>query len=569
MSQFCPPITSSGCLTGYQLLPRDLNDLIAANGISVTTQLSASNLSTSGFQIDWSSNVTPTQSYIKYGLTSALELGTISGTFAGTANTVIATGLTPGTIYYAQAFSLNGTDTAYSGIRLFGTVSNSTGDIKVYFNRSVDTLQANSSTNHAIQLANLTDDTLIAYIDRAKYTIDFTIYNFNNNGISNISTALNNAYNRGVRIRGIYDGTADNFGFNNLNAAIGRISSPTSSAYGIMHNKFMIIDGNSADPNDCILWTGSCNWTDGQINTDNQNIIIFQDQTLCRSYKIEFNEMFGDTGLQPNLSAAKFGPFKSDNTVHEFLIGGKRVEQYFSPTDGTNSQIIKTLNSASSDIEVEIMIMTRNDLAYAISNANQAGVGCYFLTNDTGSAGQPNVSWQIVRGAIGVKAKKYNQGGIMHSKYAIVDQSNLASDPLVLTGSHNWSNGADQKNDENTVIVHDANIANLYFQEFVKRFNLNGGLILAINNATNTSIPFNAYPNPSNGSFQLLYALDNNSDCNIQLFDLAGKEVYSTFTKGKSGINNFTVEGANLAKGIYFIKLTAGNVVRNQKLVIE
>lgn len=566
MSQFCPPIGSSGCLTGYQLLPRDLSDMIAANGISVTTQLSASNLNTAGLTVNWSSNITPTQTFVKYGLTSNLELGVVAGSFTGTANSTALSGLTPGTLYYVQAYSVNNIDTAFSGVRVFGTVSNSTGDIKVYFNRSVDTLQANSSSNHAILLANAVDDTLIAYINRAKYSIDFTIYNFDNNNISNISAALNAAYTRGVKVRGICDGAASNPGFNNLNAAIGRISSPTSSSYGIMHNKFVIIDGNSINPNDCILWTGSANWTDNQINTDNQNVIIFQDQTLCRSYQIEFEEMFGDTGLQPNAAASKFGPFKSDNTAHEFLIGGKKVEQYFSPTDGVNSQIIKTINTADSDLEIQIMVMTRNDLAYAISNREQAGADCYFLTNDSTSN---LTTWPIVRTALGAKAKDYNQGGILHSKYAIVDQSNVASDPTVLTGSHNWSNGADQKNDENTVVVHDANIANLYYQEFVKRFNLNGGLILAVKNTSNITVPFRAYPNPSNGSFQLLYALDKVSVCKIQLFDLSGKEVYSSTTSGKAGINEFLVDGRDLAKGMYMIKLTSGDIVKNQKLIIE
>jgi len=569
MSQFCPPQTSSGCLTGYQLLPRDLNDLIAASGISITTQLSAANITTNGFDVNWSSNSTPTQTFVKYGLTTNLELGFVNGTFNGTSNSTSLTGLTPATIYYVKAYSVNGTDTSFSGIRVFGTVSNSSGDIKVYFNRSVDTLQANSPSNHAIQLTNAIDDTLIAYINRAKYTIDYTIYNFDNNNISNISAAFNAAYARGVKIRAIYDGSQNNAGFSNFDPAIGKIASPTSAAYGIMHNKFLIIDANSPDPNDCILWTGSTNLTDNQINTDNQNVIIFQDQTICRSYELEFEEMYGDTGLLPNAAAAKFGPFKTDNTAHEFLIGGKRVEQYMSPSDGTNSQIIKNINSASSDLEIEIMIMTRNDLAYAISNRNQASVPCYFLTNDTGSAGQPSTSWQIVRGALGNKAKKYNQGGIMHSKYLIADHNDLASDPLVLTGSHNWSNGADQRNDENTVVVHDANITNLYYQEFIKRFNLNGGLILAIENMENTNVPFYAYPNPSNGEFQLLYALDKVVPCTIQIFDLTGKQVYEGTTTGKSGINSFQVDGNALAKGIYMIKLTAGNIVRNQKLILE
>ncbi len=52
----------------------------------------------------------------------------------------------------------------------------------------------------------------------------------------------------------------------------------------------------------------------------------------------------------------------------------------------------------------------------------------------------------------------------------IVDQAFPDADPLVLTGCHNWSNSADSRNDENTLIIHDSTIANIYYQEFYERF---------------------------------------------------------------------------------------------------
>ena len=62
----------------------------------------------------------------------------------------------------------------------------------------------------------------------------------------------------------------------------------------------------------------------------------------------------------------------------------------------------------------------------------------------------------------------------------VVDQSLPGSDPVVLTGSHNWSASAEDRNDENTIIVHDATIANIYYQNFVKRFTDNLGLLSEI-----------------------------------------------------------------------------------------
>jgi len=42
----------------------------------------------------------------------------------------------------------------------------------------------------------------------------------------------------------------------------------------------------------------------------------------------------------------------------------------------------------------------------------------------------------------------------------------------VWTGSHNWSDVANVSNDENSIVIHNAPISNLYYQEFKKRFDL-------------------------------------------------------------------------------------------------
>ena len=66
----------------------------------------------------------------------------------------------------------------------------------------------------------------------------------------------------------------------------------------------------------------------------------------------------------------------------------------------------------------------------------------------------------------GVQVYHHDISPDLHHKYAIVDHASPANDPVVITGSHNWSSSAENVNDENTVIVHDARVANLYHQEF-------------------------------------------------------------------------------------------------------
>ena len=108
-------------------------------------------------------------------------------------------GLTPATVYYAKVYSINGTDTASSSIKAFCTKSNSNGTIKTYYTRSVDNSVSSSVANNAIPLVGLVDDTLIAYINRAKSELEIAIYNWDNS--SGITSAVNAAAARGVKVR--------------------------------------------------------------------------------------------------------------------------------------------------------------------------------------------------------------------------------------------------------------------------------------------------------------------------------------------------------------------------------
>jgi phosphatidylserine/phosphatidylglycerophosphate/cardiolipin synthase-like enzyme len=58
-----------------------------------------------------------------------------------------------------------------------------------------------------------------------------------------------------------------------------------------------------------------------------------------------------------------------------------------------------------------------------------------------------------------------------HHKYAVIDAHTASSDPTVVTGSHNWTNSAEDEYDENTLIIHDAIIAGQYAEEFQQRVN--------------------------------------------------------------------------------------------------
>jgi phosphatidylserine/phosphatidylglycerophosphate/cardiolipin synthase-like enzyme len=439
--------------------------------------------------------------------------------------------------------------------------SMSTGAINVFFNHPVDT--SYSQIQNAVNLSNTLDDRLISYINACVNTMDIAIYSSSSpSATTGIAGAINAAYARGVRVRVIYDGSTTSQMIPLLNSNIPTLASPTTSAYGIMHNKFVIFDADNADPNVPVVWAGSTNWTVAQIDgPDLNSVITVQDQALAQGYKIEFEEMWGGSTLAPNTTLSKFGPYKTDNTPHHYVIGGKNIDSYFSPSDGTNAQIIAAINTANSDIEVAAMDITRSDINTAINNKFISGVtNINIVVDSQNPSGNQITNLQTELGAS--RAVVYSGAGIMHHKFMVVDNFNSTSDPLVLVGSHNWSTAAETKNDENTLIVHDLNIANQYYQAFAYIFQLAGGTLTTQNNLY-TSDLIAIVPNPSNG----VYTIASNTVLNqlqLNVYDVLGKLVKTT------SFNEFSTETldlSNQSNGIYFVEAKSDSVISHFKII--
>jgi phosphatidylserine/phosphatidylglycerophosphate/cardiolipin synthase-like enzyme/DNA/RNA endonuclease YhcR with UshA esterase domain len=449
--------------TNYQVLPRDLDDLISGPGIAITSALTQTTMNYNGFFVNWTTNI-PGSTGVRFGLTPSLELGNEYDVNELAEHSYPLADLEAGQVYYCQGYSVANGDTAFTPIRAFGTISNSSGAMLAYFNTGVDNSVATSQ--NAVQLFEAIDDTLIAYINRAELSLDLTIYDFVNDNVSNISEAINAAADRGVQVRFISDGSlaATNTAIAELSPLVNHIYSPTGDAYNIMHNKFVIIDANHTDPLKPLVWTGGTNWTERQLYTDNNSVIIVQDQTLARTYTLEFNEMWGSSGAVADTTQSRFGSFKQDNTPHEFVINNKRVECYFSPSDNVNSKLIETINTADVNAYFASMLITRFDVAQALIDKHAAGVTVEGIIDSPTSTTQ----YDILSAELGADLHvNPDTNIIMHHKHLIVDHNSPDNDPLLWVGSHNWSTNANTRNDENTLVIHDGNIANQYYQEFV------------------------------------------------------------------------------------------------------
>jgi len=178
----------------------------------------------------------------------------------------------------------------------------------------------------------------------------------------------------------------------------------------------------------------------------------------------------------------------------------------------------------------------------------------------------------LQNGGVDVLLKK-NLTGLLHHKYMIIDADAAKSShvPIVITGSHNWSNAAEYSNNENTFAVADARIARHYLQEWFKRYTEAGGtgsIVLGIERDSGEALTFalgQNYPNPVhlNGTIgtTIPFSIQNTGiSIRLAVYDVLGREVgllaEGHFTAGQYRLQ-FDVAG--LRPGLYRYQLTDGS----------
>ncbi len=565
--------TSAPYSSGYQLQPRFIADIIDDGRPNILNPVFASNITSTSFIVNYTTS-RKGNSKVKYGLTSALELDSVFINNDTTIHIVKISNLQPAKTYYYKAFSTNSIGSAESAVNTVATASSDTtaGKINVYFNYPVDTSVAipGNSAKGSINFASK----LVERINNAYYSVDLALYSFI--GLPEVVNAIIGAKNRGVKVRMVYDSRTTQPSMQSLIDAGIKISKrpPDSGTFsGIMHNKFIIVDARDTIPQNDWVWTGSWNISSSELTWKN-NVIELNDAPLAAAYTKEFEEMWGSNNDEPDAAKAKFGMYKTDNTPHNFSIGGKEINLYFSPSDKTNSYILNAINSANYSIYFSLLVFTRDDLYNGILYRKNSGVqdirGIVEQYNTIGSEYQKLM-------LIAEMFTTPDGQTILHHKYGLIDASYPESNPTLITGSHNWSTAAETDNDENTLIIKDLKIANLYLQEFKKRYNDYGGkgtfvIPVSVNDGSiekfNYSLHQN-YPNPFNPVTTIRFEVPTEQKVTLEVFDLLGRKVKTLFDgNAKRGIVAVDFNAAGLASGIYFYTIKAGNFSSTKKLML-
>ena len=399
-------------------------------------------------------------------------------------------------MFYITAYDISGYMTRDpSGTDAYSYVVSDDARILVYFNKDVDNTFA---TIEYAQGNVPLDIKLCEYISAAQYTIDMCVYDFDRQIVCDSLIA---AHNRGVEIRVIIDG--DNWStqaYALQDAGIPVICDTFPVGYSgsnLMHNKFILFDvRDSTTLADDIVWTGSYNVTDNGTDLNAQNVIVIKDPNVGAAFLAEFNEMWGSDSMVPDADNSKFSTSKTDNSDHWFWVGDVQVECFFSPTEDAMDTIAQyVVSTADTSVDFCIFSFTYQAICDSMKNHwnGESGEYCnvrgvfdatfwtgspYSKARDmAGFADAPN-PWSPPLDTLQKIITKDNvDGNLLHSKYMIIDAFKTDSDPIVVTGSANWSNNSNNYNDENIVIIHSSRVANLYYQDFAARMQEAGGAL--------------------------------------------------------------------------------------------
>jgi phosphatidylserine/phosphatidylglycerophosphate/cardiolipin synthase-like enzyme len=212
------------------------------------------------------------------------------------------------------------------------------------------------------------------------------------------------------------------------------------SNFGLMHDKFCSI-------NRTIAWTGSFNPTYNDNYRNDNNAVIIHSRYIAENYFEEYEEMRNEI----------FGR-GAETRYKKVIVNGTLVENYFCPEDKCKERIIETINLAEKNIHFLAFTFTDGEIANAlISKSRSIEVKGVMekrsaFTNYSRFL-QMNRSFPVL-----TDGNKYT----MHNKVFIIDNS------TTITGSFNPTKSADEKNDENIIIIHDKTIAEKYEKEFAR-----------------------------------------------------------------------------------------------------
>ena len=286
------------------------------------------------------------------------------------------------------------------------------------------------------------EDIIVEDLHQAQVGVDLAAFEFN---LEPMVDAFLELEERGIPVRVVIDTDyEDESAIRRLRR--GGISVVPDDRSALMHNKFLVIDGR-------YTWVGSMNFTTNGVYCNNNNLVRIDSPQLAQNYITELDEMYDDR---------EFGPRSPENTPNEQLtIGGVQIENYFAPEKEVAPIIGDLVNTAQNEILFMAFSFTIDLVGEPMLDRAEAGVTVRGVFETTGSESEFSYYGEMkAAGMNNVQVRQDGNSRIMHHKVIIIDRQ------TVILGSFNFSNSANDSNDENIVVVHDPTFTSFFVEEF-------------------------------------------------------------------------------------------------------
>ncbi|MFN2112262.1 MAG: phospholipase D-like domain-containing protein [Anaerolineales bacterium] len=284
------------------------------------------------------------------------------------------------------------------------------------------------------------DRQLADAIDQARSQIDAALYDLD---LWSIRNALIRAHQRGVQVRLVVESDSlDRPEIQELIAA--DIPLVDDQAKTLMHNKFLVIDASE-------VWTGSMNLTVNGAYRHLNNLVRIRSSRLAENYTAEFEEMYLEGYFGENILA---------NTPHPVLtVDGVRLETYFAPDDHPQDRIIQLIQGAEESIDFLYYSFTADEVADALIAQAQNGIEVRGVLDASQEQAGLGGEYQHLKDA-GLEVYLDRHPEKLHHKVMIIDGW------ITITGSYNLTRSAEEGNDENLLILFDAEVGEIFLREF-------------------------------------------------------------------------------------------------------
>ncbi|GAC1359650.1 MAG: phospholipase D-like domain-containing protein [Ktedonobacteraceae bacterium] len=364
---------------------------------------------------------------------------------------------------------------------------------QVHFNRSAAASQAyvrkfgDADPAHVVDgkafawLSRGLEESLIAFIDRAEdetYALYLCVYEFQKD---NFLSALHRAAERKVHVEIIYDAIQGKTGPRESNlAAIQRnqleaYCHPRANATNIFHHKFIVL-AHHGEP--LAVWTGSTNFTDGAIYGQANVGHAIEDKALAAAYMQLHQHLLHDPDLKASRQHVE--TLSPTRLVAEVLAKQASPYHLFSPRSSLVA--IETIAELVHRARHLVCFTAPFGLDHRLNEVLDdpqnpfLAFGLLNRADNTMEAMQRTASDQFVTPARISTAldafqveSLHHRGVYIHTKSFVIDP--FSAQPIVVTGSANFSRNSSLNNDENQlIIVNQPAVTDVYLGEFMRLY---------------------------------------------------------------------------------------------------